>query len=61
MRECKARNSWRDFGQVLTQILVSGVYVLSDGGDCPPEAQANPQDGNDDGDGVGVHEAYPNT
>ena len=50
-----------DFGQVLAQVLVSGVYVLSDGGDCPPEAHANPQDRNDDGDGVGVHEAYPNT
>ena len=47
-----------NLGQFLAQVLVSGVYVLADAGDCPPEAQSNPQDCDDDSDGVRVHEPY---
>ena len=61
MRACKARNSWRISARSWQQVLVSGVYVLADAGDSPPEAQTNSQDCDDDSDGVRVHEAYPIT
>ena len=40
---------------VSAHFLAKSGHVLADGGDCSPEAEANPQDGNDDGDGVRVH------
>ena len=43
-----------ELGHVLAGVLVSGINRAPDG-------QADTQDGNDDGDGAGVHEAYPNT
>ena len=50
-----------DFGQVLAQVLVSGVYVLADSGDGTPKAQTNPQYRNDDGDGACVHGVHSTT
>ena len=38
-------------GHVLADVLVSGVNHT-------PEGQANPKDGDDDHDGVSVHEAH---
>ena len=35
-----------------------GVYVLADAGNCPPEAQTDPQDCEHENDGVRVPEPY---
>lgn len=40
---------------VSTHFLAKRGHVLADGGDCSPQAEANPQDRDDDGDGAHVH------
>ena len=42
------------FLDVLAEVLISTFHRT-------PKGQANPEDGNDDGDGVRVHAAYPIT